>query len=79
MIRAFIAVDISQEARASLAGAIRSLQQQGVSVVRWVRPEGIHLTLKFLGDIDPTLVDKILGGMERAARGTGPLPSPFPG
>ncbi len=70
MVRAFIAADISQEARDALAEVIKCLQQQGVSGVRWVRPEGVHLTLKFLGEIDQALVDGILGGMERAAYGT---------
>ena len=73
MVRAFIAVDISQEARAALAGVAERLQQQGVSGVRWVRPEGIHLTLKFLGEIDTDLVGKILEAMERAVDGTMPL------
>ncbi len=71
MVRAFIAVDISQEARAALADVINGLQQQGVSGVRWVRPEGIHLTLKFLGEIDPGLVDGIMNALGRAAQGTG--------
>ena len=73
MVRAFIAVDISADARNALAETISRLKERGVSGVRWVRPEGVHLTLKFLGDIDPALVDGILETLERAARGTGPL------
>ena len=72
-IRAFVAVDISQAARDALAEVSHRLQERGVSGVRWVRPEGVHLTLKFLGDIDPTLVDGILEALERACRGIGPL------
>ena len=66
-MRAFVAVDISQQARRSLADAVESLQDQGVGGVRWVRPSGIHLTLKFLGEIDPGLRDDILGALRRAA------------
>ena len=73
MVRAFIAVDISQEARDALAEVVERLKVRGVSGVRWLRPEGIHLTLKFLGDIDPSRVDEILGAMERVAQGTGSL------
>jgi 2'-5' RNA ligase len=58
-IRAFIAVPLSD----SLLGQLASLQRRlGEQVphrsVRWVRPEGIHLTLKFLGD---TPADKLPG------------------
>ena len=73
MVRAFVAIGISQEARDTLADVINRLQQQGVSGVRWVRPEGVHLTLKFLGDVDAGLLEGILAAMERAARGTGSL------
>ena len=41
--------------------------------MRWVNPDGIHLTLKFLGETDPGLVGKILGGLERAAAGIRPF------
>ena len=73
MVRAFIAVDISSEARDALAEVQRSLQGQGVTSVRWVRPEGVHLTLKFLGEIDSVAVGGIMDGLKRAAKGIGPL------
>ena len=72
-IRAFIVVDIPPQARSALGDVVDGLTRGGASGVRWVRPEGIHLTLKFLGDIDPALVDTVLGSMTRAARGTGPI------
>ena len=73
MVRAFVAVDISQGARDALSEAAERLQRQALSSVRWVRSEGIHLTLKFLGEVDSALVDRILGALEPAARGTGPF------
>ena len=73
MVRAFVAVDISEGARDALSEATARLQHQTPSAVRWVRPEGIHLTLKFLGDVDAGLVDRILGALEPTARGTGPF------
>ena len=73
MVRAFIAVDVFQQARDSLAEVTRSLREAGVSQVRWARPEGIHLTLKFLGEIDPNLVDSVLGAMDRAIVGSAPF------
>lgn len=38
------------------------------SKVTWVRPELVHLTLKFLGDVDQSRVAGIVSAMEAAAR-----------
>lgn len=62
-IRTFIAVDPSEEVLRRLADRIRVLEKQ-TKGFRWVRPEGIHLTLKFLGEIEEetvTAVDDRLG------------------
>ncbi len=48
-MRAFVAVFPPLEVREALAGAARELPVVGD--VRWIRPENVHLTLKFLGDI----------------------------
>jgi len=72
-LRAFISVEMSDEARERLAQAIDSLSRLGLSGVRWVKPEGMHLTLKFLGDIDPSLVEKVTEAIELAARDTEPF------
>ena len=72
-IRTFIAIHLSREARRQLTDAIRSLESEIPSGVRWVDPEGIHLTLKFLGDIDPALVEDVLRAMELAASGSLPF------
>lgn len=58
MLRAFIAVDISPEIRVRIAQVVASLKHAiDVQAVRWVSPENIHLTLKFLGDVSPTNLD----------------------
>ena len=50
-IRTFVAVSISEKAREAMAEMIASLQDFG-SGIRWVKPENLHLTLKFLGDVE---------------------------
>ena len=72
-LRDFIAIHLSQEARQQLSNTIRSLGSEIPSGVRWVDPEGIHLTLKFLGDIDPALVEDVLLAMKQAASGSLPF------
>ena len=49
-IRSFIAVEVPQLLRAKLEEVQRELKRADADV-RWVRPESIHLTLKFLGSI----------------------------
>ena len=66
-LRLFIAVLLPAPQRATLEAAIANLRQQGVAGVRWVRPEGIHLTLKFLGDVHPSQVEAVASAMRAAA------------
>ncbi|MBM4024432.1 MAG: RNA 2',3'-cyclic phosphodiesterase [Planctomycetes bacterium] len=60
-MRCFIAIDIPEEIRAELADLQKELAQQ-VDIhkgdVKWVEPESMHLTLKFLGEVpDPQIVE----------------------
>ena len=50
-LRAFFAIELPAEARARAAEAIERLQAATPSKARWVAPESLHLTLKFLGEI----------------------------
>ncbi|MBU0705481.1 MAG: RNA 2',3'-cyclic phosphodiesterase [Chloroflexi bacterium] len=56
-VRAFIAVPLSHSLLHELAALQRQLESRvPPRSVRWMRPEGIHLTLRFLGD---TLTEKL--------------------
>ena len=53
-MRLFIAIDIDEETRKGLGDLQQQLQSKAdikKSDVKWVRPENIHLTLKFLGEV----------------------------
>ncbi|HSO19423.1 MAG TPA: RNA 2',3'-cyclic phosphodiesterase [Desulfosarcina sp.] len=65
-LRAFIAVPIPDRLSAFLQEAQARLRTKR-STVRWVPVRNIHLTLKFLGDIDPSQVPEISGRMDAAA------------
>ena len=56
-MRAFVAVDLPEELRAELRSRQRSLHKAARGA-RWVRHEGIHLTLKFLGEVPDERVDE---------------------
>jgi RNA 2',3'-cyclic 3'-phosphodiesterase len=56
-IRAFIAIELPQEIIAFIHKIQQGLRSYGFKA-RWVRPENIHLTLKFLGDINSEDIKK---------------------
>jgi len=71
-IRTFVAVKISPELEAAfeaLARAMRKLPGE----VRWVDPQSIHVTLKFLGEISPEQAQEVFAAVERAAEGIPPF------
>jgi 2'-5' RNA ligase len=55
MLRSFIAVKLPGEIQNAVARSIAPLQKNlPKPLVRWVAPDNVHLTLKFLGDVSPT-------------------------
>ncbi len=64
-MRAFIAIDLPDPIRAALGKAQESLRSL-CSGARWTRPEGIHLTLKFLGEISDARVAQINEALSKA-------------
>ena len=57
-IRAFIAIGLPRELKADI-GKISSALSNQVPGVRWVPAENLHLTLKFLGDIEEAVIPDI--------------------
>lgn len=57
-LRAFIAIKLPQNIIASIDQVQNNLKSYGLKL-RWVRPENIHLTLKFLGDISKSEIEKV--------------------
>jgi 2'-5' RNA ligase len=65
-IRTFIALELPPAVTSLLHKVQQELKRLKIRA-RWVRPENIHLTLKFLGDINPDHIDKIGAAMAGAA------------
>lgn len=72
-IRTFIAIGVPAVARRDLADAAGQLRAVMPPAVRWAAPEGMHLTLKFLGNIAPARVAPLLSAIAAAARETAPF------
>ena len=72
-LRLFIAVAVPPAVRQGLAELRRPLEDAGAPAsLRWVRPEGIHLTLKFLGETAGNRVATITAAIEEAASASAP-------
>lgn len=56
ILRAFIAIEIPAEIKKAIAVQTASLHKDAGRAVRWVAPENIHVTLKFLGELSTSTV-----------------------
>lgn len=50
-VRLFVACEVPDETRQAITEVIEVLRARSGTAVRWIRPEGIHVTLKFLGEV----------------------------
>ena len=66
-MRAFIAIDLPPKTKAAVSVLQEKLKNPGADL-KWVEPDNIHLTLKFLGEIDPGQLDKINAIIEMVAK-----------
>lgn len=65
-IRLFVACELTDEVRRSLRGIQEDLRRLGADGLRWVRPEAIHLTLKFLGEVQESRLQEIISALASA-------------
>ena len=65
-IRAFVAVSLSAAVRASVEKLIRTLKRE-LDGVKWVDPQNLHITLKFLGDVPTNELHRIIAAVKRGA------------
>jgi 2'-5' RNA ligase len=71
-IRAFIAVDLGEELRTAL-GRVQRILQRAHADVKWVKPENIHLTMAFLGNVSIDDIRPLETAMDRALRRVEPF------
>jgi len=72
-IRSFIAIELPDELKLELDQLETRLKSVQQSWVKWVDPDSIHLTLKFLGNIALDRTGEITRAMEEAAQGISPF------
>jgi len=77
-VRAFVAVKISEDVRNALWGIIGELQGSRVDV-RWVRSANLHITLKFLGNVETARIPAVEEALRKGGAGLAPFSLPVRG
>lgn len=67
-VRSFIAISLPDELKAGLGRLQKRLNIGNKPWIKWADPNGIHLTLKFLGDVSPDRITEISRLVAEAAR-----------
>ena len=71
-IRTFIAIKIPEDIQQKLGGVQEKLKQSGAHV-SWVKPDNIHLTLKFLGNIEDQQIPDVTACIENSVASIKPF------
>jgi len=71
-IRTFVAVPVSDQARDAVTSAEDDLRRAGADV-KWVEARNIHITLKFLGNVETGQLDQLQAALRSALAGVKPL------
>jgi len=50
-MRLFIACEVPRDVQTNISEVIDDLRNRSGNAVRWIRPDGVHVTLKFLGEV----------------------------
>jgi len=75
-LRLFFAVPVPDEARGRVGELMEHVQQgvgDGRARIRWVRVDGLHLTLRFLGPTPATMLEPLQAGADELARSETPF------
>jgi RNA 2',3'-cyclic 3'-phosphodiesterase len=81
-VRLFVAVEVPAAIRDDLAALVSELHalesESSAKRLRWVRPENLHVTLRFIGSVSPEKLDVICAELSRV-RSEGPVELRFRG
>jgi RNA 2',3'-cyclic 3'-phosphodiesterase len=67
VIRAFIAIELPAEVKEGIRKTQAGLKSFNAQSAKWVDPDSIHLTLKFLGNVPVSKIETISRALEAAA------------
>ena len=77
-LRLFVAVDIPEAAKRRVAEVVSAFKER-IPAARWTRPEGWHVTLKFLGSTWPRLFEEVRHAVAQSAASGAPFQTSLTG
>ena len=76
-VRLFVACEVPDEVKQAIGEVIETLRGRSGNAVRWIRPEGVHVTLKFLGEVPVKQLPAIKLAIQEATVGHSPFELEF--
>ncbi|MBI3989540.1 MAG: RNA 2',3'-cyclic phosphodiesterase [candidate division NC10 bacterium] len=71
-MRLFVAANLTGTIKEALAEVQRALRSKGGGV-SWVKPENLHITLKFLGEVEERMLKAVRGVIASSVAAVGPV------
>jgi len=72
-VRLFLACEVPDEVKQHISEVIENLRDRSGADVRWIRTEGIHVTLKFLGEVPVKKLPAVKLATQEAVVGHSPF------
>jgi len=76
-VRLFVACEVPDEVKEAIGLVIDDLRRRSGTAVRWIRPEGVHVPLKFLGEVPVKKLPAIKLAVQEAVVGHSPFDLEF--
>lgn len=76
-VRLFVACEVPDDVKESIGEVIENLRSHSGNAVRWIRPEGVHVTLKFLGEVPTKKLPAVKLAIQEAVVGHSPFELEF--
>ncbi len=76
-VRLFVACEVPEESRNAIGGVLQILREKSGPDVRWIRSEGVHVTLKFLGEVPLKKLPAVKLAVQEAVVGHAPFELEF--
>jgi 2'-5' RNA ligase len=72
-VRLFVACEVPDEVKDGITNVIEQLKNESVNDVRFIRPDGVHITLKFLGEVQVKKLPAVKLAIQEAVVGHQPF------
>ena len=76
-VRLFVACEVPDDVKETIGEVIDGLKQKSGTAVRWIRADGVHVTLKFLGEVPTKKLPAVKLAIQEAVVGHSPFELEF--